>query len=424
MSKGGSTDIASESISLANPITEYKKQTGLYPNNAEQWWAFKRPTEVGTDRPARGYLEVFDPGLRHQFALGNTPAPRGHFIFDVFYKDRSALSGVSGLALETSGANRPWTTAFYAGRVFYSGVRAREFNTKVYFSQIIENQNQVGDCFQAADPTAEDIRELQPSDGGVLEIPEAAQILHMEVVGVLLMVFATNGVWAIAGSDGLGFRANDFSVVKVSDVNCLSSLSFVTAEGAVFFWNRSDINVILLDQGSPSIQSISDDNIRDLIESIPTESKRYVKGAYDPLTKEIQWLYRSLAPTSAAERFSYDSLAVYDVVTGGFTKFGMNPVSTLEVNGIFNIAGEATSTSNANVLVGSDSVLASTNTVVVQVFETEALASVFKYIVNILDELEANLPVTPPEGVPPATNNVLVVSDNVLVNTDQVIVFA
>src|SRR5690606_24686859 len=125
------------------------------------------------------YLEVFDPGMRHQMTFGNSLAPKGHFLLKAFHQDRSSVSSVSNLAIQSAGGNRPTAVAFYAGRVFYSGPFTSGYNTKIYFTQILERPEQVNRCYQELDPTSEDIRDLLASDGGVIVIPEVTQVIHM-----------------------------------------------------------------------------------------------------------------------------------------------------------------------------------------------------------------------------------------------------
>src|SRR5690606_24777063 len=121
-----------------NPITYYRQVVGKYPSNAQTWWSLKRPPEVGTDRPPKTYLEVFDPSLRHQISTGNSPVAKGHYILSAFFKDRSTASGIANIPVESAEGARPQAIAFHNGRVFYAGVYYPGWNTDIYFSPIIE----------------------------------------------------------------------------------------------------------------------------------------------------------------------------------------------------------------------------------------------------------------------------------------------
>lgn len=414
--KKGGSGYPSEATSLANPITYWRARTGRYPSNAHVWWAFKRPPEPGSDRPPKLYLEVFDPSLRFQNHTGNAEASKGFYIFDAFRMDRSAVSGVGGIPVETTSA-RPQAVCFHAGRVFYSGVYSRDYNTKVYYSQILERPDQAAQCYQQEDPTSEDIRDLLPSDGGVLEIPEVAQIIHMHSIGSALIVFADNGVWAITGSDGIGFTASDYAVNKLSGTPALSNLSFVDVEGVPMWWNRAGIYTIDMSEGAPRVVSITDQTIKSFYQSIPDQSKIYAKGTYDPLKGQVQYLYRSTPAETETEKFSYDRVLVFDTVSGAWMPWSLG-AERVHVKGLFTIGGETIQQSIVPVVVGTDFVVAGTDSVYGVLEDTVTLESKVKYIVNVLPE-QIN---PPPNPIPIPNDIVYVLDDNVLVNTNQVIV--
>lgn len=416
---GGIPQIPSEGTYLANPITFYKSITGKYPNNTEIWWSMKRPPEVGTDRPPKSYLEVFDPGMRHQMSFGNTPSPKGHFILKAFQQDRSGVSGVPNLAIKSAGGNRPTSVAFFAGRVFYSGPFTAGYNTKIYFTQILERPEQVNKCFQDLDPTSEDIRDLLASDGGVIVIPEVTQVIHMVSFGFDLFVFADNGVWRISGSEGIGFRANDYSVTKLSGTPAISNLNFVLIDGIPIWWNRSGIHTLAPSENSVQVTSVTDQSIKTFFENIPEQSKFYAKGAYDPLKKRVQWLYRSTEANTFEDYFKYDRILMLDVRVGSWSPWSFPEFNRVQVKGIFPLEGEAQNQAIERVVVGSDEVIAGTDDVyAIRDFVT-VVESRMKYIVNVLPEQPA--PYIPPVPVVPL--DVYVQDDRVLVGANEVVVY-
>lgn len=417
--KGGIPEIASEATSLANPVTWYKQQTGVYPNNSEIWWSMKRPPEVGTDRPPKQYLEVFDPGMRHQMTFGNSLAPKGHFLLSAFRQDRSAASSIPNLELKEAGRARPTSVAFYAGRVFYSGPFTSGYNTKVYFTQILERPEQVNRCYQELDPTSEDIRDLLASDGGVINIPEITQIIHMVAFGFDLFIFADNGVWRIAGSDGVGFRANDYSVTKLSGTPAISNLSFVLVDGVPLWWNRSGINTLLPTENGVQVQSLTDETIKSFFDDIPEQAKFNAKGSYDPLKKRVEWLYKSTAVDAIGEMFNYDRILLLDVRKGSWSPWTLPEFARVEVRGIFSLDGEAQVQDDARVVVGSDPVVAGVLDVQTIKEYTEVVESRFKYIVNVLDETVLPEPPVPGE---PTIDDVYVSDDRVVSNASDVII--
>jgi len=335
-----SINIDNTGVANTQPITHWFNVIGNYPANNQIWWAYKRPRN---DSPSRVYQEVFDPGTRSYIWLGNTPAPKGHFIVNAFNIDRSAVSGVGGIPTETTGGARPTAVAFYAGRVFWGGVQAPKFGSNIYFSQIIERDEQVAQCYQAQDPTDEDTPDLLPSDGGVITIPEIQRLVHIQPVGENLWLFATNGVWRISGSEGIGFRANDYSVTKVSETPCSSSLGLVLVEGTPVWWSETGIWTIQGQAGLEGVVSVSDRSIKKFFDDIPSNSKYFAKGAYNPLSRVVQWAYRStdFDPSDTSEAYRYDRILNLNTLTGAFYPWTFPDTGTL-VRGIFSSSGQAT----------------------------------------------------------------------------------
>lgn len=346
---GGSKIESKEEITgRRNPITWYKSKVGTYPSNVQTWWAMKRPVQATPDNLQKDYLEVFDPALRDQVTFGNTLAPKGHYLFNAFNLDRSGESDVGGLPVESSNGMRPKVCAFFAGRIFYAGTQSGKWNSRVYFSQILERDDQVGMCYQQQDPTSEDVPDLLPSDGGVIVIPEIAEIIKMVNYNADLYIFASNGVWRVAGSDGSGFQANDYAVARISTVPAYGPHSFVETEAGLLWWSRSGIWALAPDQTGMSmqVQSMTNETIKEFFETIPNESKKFAKGAYNQKTKVVQWIYRSTAPgDDVVEQYTYDRILNFGTRTGAF--YPWRPISEelsekIMFSGIIALAGDAT----------------------------------------------------------------------------------
>lgn len=421
--KGGgqAQQIPSEGTSLANPISYYRSRAGRFPANSQIWWSMKRPLEAGTDRPPRGYLEAFDPGLRHQFNVGNTPAPKGHYILQAFNKDRSSASGVPNLQRVTSFGRRPRAVAFYAGRVFYGGAHTAGFNNIVYFTQVIENDRQYGRCYQEADPTAEEIRDLLPTDGGKVLIPEIEEIIHMQQIGMELYVFCSNGIWRIAGSEGLGFRANDYSVMKVSGTPALSAFSFTDVEGVPMWWNRTGIYTMAPGEGGQvEVQSLVEQTIQSFYDDIPEESKYYAKGSYDPVKKRVEFLYRNELVNSFDENFQYDSVLTLDTRTGAWSPWKISTHPQVQVKGIFTIAGWSVETEIVSVVVDGDEVFAGDDPVTAIEESRKLVQGKTKYIVDVADSADVVPPPPVPEPLPEL--EVFVLDQEVFADTERVVI--
>lgn len=188
---------------------------------------------------------------------------------------------------------RPAAVAFYAGRVWYSGVEADYLSGKIMFSQIIENVRQYGFCYQTADPTSEEINDLVATDGGVISIPEMGVVLKMVIVGSNLIVFADNGVWQVSGETG-SFTATDFSIRRLLSDKISARDSIVNAEGTLFFWSDSGIYMLSPDEisGYLTPKNLSTGRIQNEFNTITKKHLTVgVQGIYNPTSKIISWCY-------------------------------------------------------------------------------------------------------------------------------------
>jgi hypothetical protein len=285
-------------------ITDYFTQFSKYPANNKQWWV-ARDSTTGD----------FDAELLGKFFSGTARAPRGHFIVDAFYVDRTAVSGVPNLELNAN-TSRPPTVSFFAGRVWYA------CDSTVYFSQVLDDKAKAGFCYQEADPTSEDISDLIASDGGVVPIPEMAKAVKLVPIGGGILVFATNGIWYVSGTQA-GFTATDISVTKVNPIGTDSPDSIVEAEGQIFWWSK--VGIMGMSQktgmfgsvdGAFERTNISEQTIQSFYNhDIPEMAKRYAKGVYDPATNTVQWLFRSSETPSV---YMYDRILQLDLSLSAF----------------------------------------------------------------------------------------------------------
>lgn len=191
---------------------------------------------------------------------------------------------------------RPTTCAFYAGRAWYAGIDAKNIGSNLYFSQIIEKESQYGKCYQVNDPTAEDVFELLPSDGGVIRIPEIGKIIKLYTQQSSLLVFATNGIWVISGaSQGAGFSASNFNVKRISSLGTQSPFSFIDVKGLPMWWGEDGI--FRMDYNpqfdSFSVVSESQEKIQRYFLAIDPYNRSLVKGAYDSQNDVAHFLVNS-----------------------------------------------------------------------------------------------------------------------------------
>ena len=237
--------------------------------------------------------------------FGTTPAPKGKYIIDPFNRgtSRQTASGLTGLLADSDSTQLTSITG-YAGRVFvamstvsYSAANkettAPIWGNSILFSQVVESVSDIGKCYQEADPTALNSEGLVASDGGVIKIQEASNIVKLVATNTGLLVFAENGVWMISGPDNI-FAADNYSVVKISSVGCIAEDSVLASEQGVFYWADSGIYTLQPDPSSGRYVSVSmtENTIQTLYNDIPLHGKTYSTGIYDPSERKCRWMYR------------------------------------------------------------------------------------------------------------------------------------
>ena len=356
-----------------NPVDYWDSKRSDFPSSAEVWWLFK---------DSDGELNT---GQVNEFALGNSPVPKGHYILDALFQDRSDVSGITGLSVVTAGTARPSSIAFFNSRVFYAGVNAKGFEGKVYFSPIIENANDYGKCYQSADPTAEHISDLLKTDGGTVAIPEMGDVILMFSILSSLLIFANNGIWVISGSDGAGFTASDYTVKKLSSIPSVSSASFVDVDGLPVWWNSDGIYAVTPDQttGQLNVQSLTDQTLKSFFLEIPSGNFPYVRGAYNPQTKIIQWLYRSTEGDTVADNYEFDRVLCLNRLTGAFYPWTISePASGPVVSGIAVTEGFGVSEASSDVVTSTGDLVVDGSAVQVVITNQsqESLTGTFRYI--------------------------------------------
>lgn len=281
-------------------------QMAGYPSNSDVWWYFQN-----------GYGHFASSSIA---AMGQitSPAPKGHYISSAYKIDRNALSGLTGLTTDSCGTARPSVTAFHAGRVWFGGIRANNYNANIYFSQTLDDVSKSGKCYQEQDPTDQTLFDLLPTDGGMIAINGCGTVYKLFSTGTSLIVFASNGIWEITGNQGIGFVANDFSVNKLSNVPTISHRSFVDVGGIPMWWNIDGIYTLQHSQVGTEVKSLTTSTIQTFYAGIPNNNKMYARGAYNPLTNIVQWLFRAGEADSLEDNYKYNRALNINTATGAF----------------------------------------------------------------------------------------------------------
>ena len=257
----------------------------------------------------------FDTATWEQIYAGTSIITNGRFVVNLWNRDRATASGIADPTLNTTEDSRFSVVETYAGRVFYSGINDSTDNngSKIFFSRlIVDDTSDIGNLYQANDPTSEEISDLLDTDGGFISIPEAHNITGLYAIGPYLIVFATNGVWSISGIDDV-FRPTDFVVSKITNVGLEYPDSLVASDSRPYWWSQYGIHTIDTDKtGALQELNISINTIQTLWLQIP--NKETVSAAFDAVNKKIYWLY-------GEDHTKKNDLLIFDEVLQAYHRF-------------------------------------------------------------------------------------------------------
>lgn len=183
---------------------------------------------------------------------------------------------------------RPEVVGLYAGRVWYAGIHNQRLGNRIYFSQVLRDDSNIGRMYQQNDPTSEDFNELLKTDGGFIEIPELGRVMGLKNLKDGLLVFADNGIWAVTGGTYEYFAADSYSVSKLTEVGVVSKKSIEEAEDTWVYAANRGIYIISSDQ---RVTNITQKAIHRRYRKIPTSSKQQIDIVYNPYDKTLHVLH-------------------------------------------------------------------------------------------------------------------------------------
>lgn len=380
-----SPGVAYQASTASSPIFTFFNELGRYPGNNKQWWVARAEADDPDSNIEAG---DFLPKVLNKLFSGNNRAPRGHYILDAFKKDRTLVSGISGLGIEEID-ERPNATAFFSGRAWYGQ------GSTVYYSQILDatNASKAGLCYQEADPTAEDISELISTDGGVVPIPEIDRIVRLVPMANGVIVFALNGVWFISGGDA-AFSATNISVSKISPIGTNSPLSIIETDGQIYWWSEIGINALSQESGQfgpiPGKfgnSNISEQTLQSFWDDIPNMAKAKVKACYDTRNNVINWLYQTEENSDTVGPYEYNASLQFDLTLQSFYPWKFGSIDNgPKITGLFLDTGFAQTLSDVQVTNNSVVVTDSAVPVTVGEFQTEIEPSNIYYTVSVPDQ--------------------------------------
>jgi len=343
-----------DGVSRRDPVQYTRDKIGNYP---AVFVPFNAGRAGGGD--TLDEQNAFSPWAIDVDYFGNSLIPLGHFIVNAEKWSRVGEGETphDPNVVVTKNLNRTyeWTeypsgVEFYADRVWYCGAKGyREYDTPVeqtydkkdnldvsntiYFSQQLNSDlEKVGFCYQQNDPTAEDINQLLATDGGTITIRGAGEIYSMKTFGTALVVFASEGVWAITGLDANSFKADSYSVDKISNIGPASKYTISSTDKNIYYIANDAIYFLTVDQisGKPTPQDITSGKIKDYYNNLSYTQKKNSKAFFDVASRDFYMLY-----SDSSEKNLFNKALVFNQDLGAFYKYEMSSVDRYIFDGVF-----------------------------------------------------------------------------------------
>ena len=359
--QGWNTNIVTGDASYPDALDYHFHKTGEYPSNSDTWTLGKVSNASSAD------FEKYDPDTLVKNSQSNFQTAKGSFIIEAFNRGntRMSKSGISSLPTDRETGNISTVTS-YAQRLFYSGVesgvngpdnRTPNYSGYIFFSKVIRSDDDLGICYQEADPTDPGINDLVATDGGSIQIPEITRIVKIVASQSSILVFAENGVWEVYGDTG-GFIATSFQASKISTNGISNGNAVVNVNGNFIYWSKAGIYTLKPDAASGrfSSESISLTSIQTLYLDIPELGKNNAKGYYDEKENRVRFLYNdsdSYSETNYVNKYTKE--LIYDLTLEAWYK---NELSSLASNSPYvadyvPIPGYSVTTVTETVLAGA-----------------------------------------------------------------------
>lgn len=347
------TSNADDGVISSDPVTYTKTKLGKYPRISIPFHAARAG---GGDTLLK--QTAFNPwAIENDSYFGDSKPPVGRYIVDAEdWQRRGEGKGDTGtLTKKYSWTNYPSSVEFYAGRVWYSGAKGYkeakdgpsqyekkdDLNTSntLYFSQQLDiDLNKVGLCYQENDPTAEDINQLLPTDGGTVSIRGAGEIFAIKAYRTSLLVFSNQGIWAVTGLDGNSFKADSSSINKISNIGPVSKEAISLTSDSIFFAADDAIYVVVQDDvtGLPSVQDMSSGLIKDFYNELSNSQKSSAKLSFDPSRRLFYMFYQDTEDTVEDTVFiPHNKVLVFNQDLGCYYKYNIDSYDNFIVSTLF-----------------------------------------------------------------------------------------
>lgn len=233
----------------------------------------------------------------------------------------------------------PSQVNWFNGRLFYGGFTEPRLANVIFFSQVIERDEQFGLCYQVNDPTSEVLSDALDNDGGSIQITDMAEVQGIIGFQNQILILARNGVYVITGSGGGAFAATGFTTRRLTNTGTTSGQSVVIVRGLPVWWAEDGIYTVQFDANyqSTTVNTLTEENIKDFLLDIPFKNRKDIQGAYDRLDDVIYWVYNDSAEYATADRWTYNKVLCMNVKTQAFYPWTLTTSTTnpQDIVGIF-----------------------------------------------------------------------------------------
>lgn len=379
---------------LIRPIDDFHKLTHLLPANADNINSALYPdSQQDSNRTA----DRFHPVDMEANPQGSSVAPQGRYVIDALNRgeSRSELWGNDlrdkGENLRASRSRLSYeettggctTVAEYAGRVWYAGFSGDtagstlKMASKILYSQT--GNDDLTSCFQEADPTSNVDAQLVDTDGGWVSIDGIDEVVKLVPTDTSLVVFATNGVWVIAGTDGNTFAPTSSMVLKVTDKGPLNAENIIQVDADLHFWAEDGLyHLQSTGFATFNIVPMTKMTINSLILDLSEEDFLSMSGAYDERLDRLIWVIDGAVDVSARREIIYH-LAFQSFTINTFYKGGADN-DTREVVAVVKTPQFISSAMNASVIEGFDNIVEGSDNIVIETSERDGKPSRVAYL--------------------------------------------
>lgn len=257
--------------------------------------------------------------------LENTPysltRPRGSMIINILSRGESRRDSLSNLYREIKLFPAQWfgedelpsfsrmddadvgehvtQMEFFAGRLWFAGFNGKEVNpwsgspnltSMILFSQLNVDDSSLFKCYQEDDPNSKDSAGVVDTDGGFVNLEGVSEVTGLKAFGQSLLIFTSQGVWAVSGTDNTGFTATSYKVSKVTDRISNFSGSIVNTGDSLMYLSEEGVNVISRNQYGELVHTLTSAGVLDkYFESVGYNSLALSVGAASSAKGLVQW---------------------------------------------------------------------------------------------------------------------------------------